>query len=380
MPIVDLLIVALTLALAVWGYRRGLMTNALILIGFFAGALLGSRVAPLVLEDGLNDAFAPVLAIPGALLCGALVAAALERVGFALRRLSRGRDRLNAAGGALLTGVLGLIMVWIVATLVVRIDDLRGSINDSGIVEGLNAVVPSPGPLLGSEKVSYELPVIEGPAARGRPAGAHVKTDPQVLAAAASVAKIRVVGCEGMSGGSGWIAADGIVVTNAHVVENAEQIGVQMEGKGKLHAAQAIWYDGLNDVAILRTPGVRGERALDINTKAKPGTAAALLGFPGGGPYVVKPARLGVISTIPGFRMEGSDFRPERREVMRMISRARPGNSGGPVVDLQGRVVGMVFAHRRGAGYTSYAVPTPIVKSALRRTGPPVDTGSCDEE
>jgi S1-C subfamily serine protease len=78
--------------------------------------------------------------------------------------------------------------------------------------------------------------------------------------------------------------------------------------------------------------------------------------------------------------MEGSDFRPERREVMRMISRARPGNSGGPVVDLQGRVVGMVFAHRRGAGYTSYAVPTPIVKSALRRTGPPVDTGSCDEE
>jgi S1-C subfamily serine protease len=375
--IVDLIIIGLTLAVAVWGYRQGVMTGALVLVGFGGGALLGSRLAPLVLEGGLRDPYAPVLAVPAALLCGALLAAGLERVGFGLRRRLRGHGRTDAVGGALLAGLVGLVMVWIVAALVVRVDDLKDSVRDSAIVDALNAVLPPPGPLVNAE-VSYSLPEIDGPKAYGRPAGVNVKRDPEVRAAKSSVVKIGVNACDSGRGGSGWIAGDGIVVTNAHVVEASDEISVQVEGKGARHDAEAIWYDDVNDLAILRSPGVSGERALPVHAKAKPGTRSAMLGFPGGGPYVVKPARLGVTSTIPGFRGESGQY--VRQEVTRMIARPRPGNSGGPVVDLEGRVVAVVFAHDTAPGYTAYAVPALTVRRALRRAEGPVDTGSCDED
>ncbi len=376
MLIVDLIIVGLTLAMAAWGYWRGVTTGAFVLVGFAGGALLGSRVAPLILDGGLRDPYAPVLAVPGALLRGALLAAALERVGFGLRRYLRGRNRLDAIGGALLAALAGLVMVWIVGALVARVDGLRESIRDSAIVEGLNAVVPPPGPLVNAE-VSYALPQIDGPRAYGRPPGVNVKRDPEVRAAKASVVKIGVTACGSGRGGSGWIAADGIVVTNAHVVNGSEEISLQVEGKGERHDAEAIWYDAAADLAILRSPGVSGERALPIDPKAKPGTKSAMLGFPGGGPYVVKPARLGVTSTLPGFQVDGGQ--PSKAMVTRMVARAVGGNSGGPVVDLQGRVVAVLFASR-SPGYTAYGVPASTVRRALRRAEDTVGTGRCEED
>ena len=376
MAIVDLIIIGLTLVVALWGYRQGVMTGALVLVGFGGGALVGSRLAPLVLEGGLRDPYAPVLAVPAALLCGALLAAGLERVGFGLRRRLRGHGRTDAVGGALLAGLVGLVMVWIVAALVVRVDDLKDSVRDSAIVDALNAVVPPPGPLASAE-ISYALPEIDGPRAYGRPPGVDVKRDPEVRAAGSSVVKIGVMTCGSGQGGSGWIAGDGIVVTNAHVVKAADEISLQVEGKGERHDAEAIWYDDVSDLAILRSPGVSGERALPIDVKAKPGTKSAMLGFPGGGPYVVKPARLGVTSTLPGFQVKGGDY--GKVLVTKMIARAIGGNSGGPVVDLEGRVVAVLFASRH-PGYTAYGVPALTVRRALRRAEGPVDTGSCDED
>lgn len=376
MLIVDLIIVGLTLTVAAWGYWRGVTTGPLVLVGFAGGALLASRVAPLVLDGGLRDPYAPVLAVPAALLCGALLAAALERVGLKLRRPLRRRHKLDAIGGALLAAVAGLVMVWIVAGLVARVDGLRDSIRGSAIVERLNAVVPPPGPLVNAE-VSYALPQIDGPRAYGRPPGVNVKRDPEVRAAKASVVKIGVDACGSGRGGSGWIAADGIVVTNAHVVEGADEISLQVEGKGEDHDAEAIWFDDAADLAILRSPGVSGERALPIDARAKPGTQSAMLGFPGGGPYVVKPARLGVTSTLPGFQVDGGQ--QSKARVTRMVARAVGGNSGGPVVDLRGRVVAVLFASR-SPGYTAYGVPALTVQRALRRAEDPVGTGGCEED
>lgn len=367
MAIVDFIIVGLTLGVAAWGYRHGVMTGLLMLVGFGGGAVLGSRLAPLLLDGGLDDQYAPVLAVPGALLCGAVCATVLERIGFSLRRGLRGRGRVDALGGAVLTGLFGLVLVWILAAALARVDGLRGSIRDSLIVEELNAVVPPPGPLLHA-RGSNSAPRLADPGSYGRPSRGNVRRDPEVRAVKASVAKIRTASCGAGVGGSGWIAADGVVVTNAHVARAAEQIRVQMSGKGRLYPAQAIWYDARNDIALLRTPGVRGKRALPIVRKPKPGTAAAMLGFPGGGPYVAKPARLG--ATLRGGRRG-------KRLVTRMKARSIPGNSGGPVVDLNGRVVGMTFAGDNGL--YSLAVPTVPVLRALKQARGPVNTGSCDE-
>jgi len=382
MLILDLIIVGLTVGAVVWGYWRGMRGGGLVLLGFGAGALLGSRLAPLALAGGLRDPFAPVIALPAALLFGAVLAAVFDRFGSRLRRRLRRGSRLDSLGGGLLAGLLALVMVWIVAAFAARVDSLKDPVGDSEIISGLNGVLPPPGPLL-KPVAPYDdgLAVIAGRKARVGPPRQGIKNDPEVQDAARSVVKFFSTGCgEGHGGGvsgSGWIAGEGIVVTNAHVVAGSEDTTVQIEGKGERHDAEAIWFDDFNDVAILRAPGVRGEPAFPIDVKPDPGTFAAVLGFPRGGPYTVKPARVGSTGRRSGFSPEPGD-RPRRRVTFLRAGVVR-GNSGGPVVDAAGRVVAMVFGVRSG-GHTAYAVPSSVVKSALGRAGSPADTGRCEEQ
>lgn len=376
MLIVDLLIVCLTVAVAVRGYFRGVTQPGLLLAGFATGALVGSRVAPLILNGGLHDPFAPVLALPGALLLGAVGAAIVERLSYrALRRLRR-RDLLDGLGGGLLAAVLCLAAVWVVGAVAGGVDSLEDSVRDSAVIDELNAVLPPPGPVLKAVERTDRLPMLAGPKPGVGAANVAIKRDPDVLAAARSVVSVSAGGHAHGRGGSGWIAADGIVVTNAHVVECSDDTTVQVEGKGQPHAAEVTWYDDVNDIAVLRAPGVSGVPALPIDVDPEPGTAAAALGFPRGGPYEVTPARLGNTSRIPGFRLQGDKY--EKRDVTSFRGGIRPGNSGGPVVDGERRVVTMVFGGREG-GHGSYGVPTARIRRALDRAGPRVvDTGRCD--
>jgi len=365
-PVVDLIIAGLTLATAALGYRYGLMTKALVLVGFGVGACLGLWVVAPFLGRVLPDPYGVVLAVPAVLLCGVLLAAALEQVGLGLRRRLRGRGRLDALGGALLAAAVGLLLIGIATTLVGRVNALSAPVGDSAIVDGLSAVAP-PGLLVSAEGSDRDPPGAE----RTR---VNVTRDPEVRAARASVVKIEVSACGSGKTGSGWIASDGIVVTNAHVVAQSDAISLQMEGEGERHSAEAIGFNETDDIAILRSAGVGGEPALPIETEAHPGSQLAMLGFPGGGPYTSKPARLGLSSTI-----RGADGDPHvTRQGKSLIADARPGNSGGPVVDLKGQVVGVVFL--RGPQGTAVAVPPRAVQRALRRAeGPPVDTGACEE-
>jgi S1-C subfamily serine protease len=373
--VVDFIIVGLTVGAAVWGYSRGVRTGALVLLGFGGGVLLGSRVAPLALAGGVRDPFAPVIALPAALLVGALLAVVFERLGFGVRRWLRERGRLDALGGALLAGGVGLVVVWVLAGAAAGVGSLGEPLRGSVVIGKLNSLLPAPGPLLTAERSSDFFPVIAGPRAQVGPASPRMKHDPQVRAAAGGVVKVSGLPCG--SQGSGWIADEGIVVTNAHVVAGNDLSGVQVEGEGESHEAEAIWFDPKNDIAILRAPGVSGENALPIDPSPEAGTFAAALGFPGGGPYTVSPARIGRTTTIPGFRVEGGEA-DSKQWVTTMRAGVRPGSSGGPVVDGRGRVVAMVFAGREG-GNGAYGVPTRLVQRALGRAGSPVDTGECKE-
>ena len=71
--------------MAVWGYQQGLIAGALSLVGFAAGALIGSRLGPLLLADGSHSPYAPLTALLGAVLLGGLFASGLELLGFQLR-------------------------------------------------------------------------------------------------------------------------------------------------------------------------------------------------------------------------------------------------------------------------------------------------------
>ncbi len=384
MVIIDLSIVGLTVLMVAWGFRRGLTARTLALAGLGAGAVIGSHIAPLVLEGGLHSPFAPILALPGGLLCGALCAAALEWAGFRQRRRLRRLDSASGIGGAVLGGCLGVAAVLILGAAALQVESLRDPVRRSSILKRLHAVLPPPGPFLVAEApLSDPFPTYEGPAPTLGQPDPRVAQDPAVRAAGRSVVRIETRACDGGGVGSGWIAADGIVATNAHVVAGDDPtITVQLGGRGKDYEATPIWFDRVNDLALLRTPGVRGVAALPLLREPAAGASAAILGFPGGRRSLsVRPARFGRATDRLRGRLGGRLPAPRfpRRLYGRPITvfagRARPGNSGGPLVDTAGRVVTTVFGG--GRRLLGFGVPNHFFRSALRRAGPPVDTGPC---
>jgi Trypsin-like peptidase domain/Colicin V production protein len=376
----DWIIVAFTALMAFWGYARGLIVGALSLAGFAGGALLGSRLGPLLLAEGSSSPYAPLAALIGAFAFGAVLAAGLELLGFRLsHRLGSRLGVLDGVGGAALVGCLGLGLVWIggaVALHTPGASDLREPIQRSAILQELNERLPPSGPILQALARFDPFPQIEGPAPDVAPPTAAIARDPDVERAGGSVVKVLGTACGLGVQGSGWIAADGVVVTNAHVVAGQDDTTVQVRGEGPSLDAQAIWFDSRNDLAILRVPGVSGVAALRLDVGAEEGASAAILGFPENGPYDVEAGRLGQTSTVVSQDAYGRG--PVRRTITALRGLVRSGNSGGPMVDAAGRVVTTIFAASVSAGGRSgFGVPDSIVREALGRASGPVNTGPC---
>jgi hypothetical protein len=379
MTAIDWIIVAFTVLMAVWGYAQGLLVGASSLGGFLAGGFLGSRLGPLFLEDGSRSPYAPVFALVGAFLIGGVLASVFETVGYQLRRRVRGRFGVaDQVAGALLLACAGLAVAWVCGAIALQTPgarEYRRDIQRSEILSRLNELFP-PRSFLNALARFDPFPSIEGPPAEVPPPSSKIARDPEVRTAAASTVKILGTACGLGVEGSGWIAADGVVVTNAHVVAGQEDTTVQLGGEGPRHDADAIWFDSRNDLAILRSSGLSGVRSLTMREDAKVGTSGAVVGYPGNGPLTIRAARLGATTTVTSQDSYGRG--PVRRRVTALRGTVKSGNSGGPVIDGKGRVLTTVFASTTGGGPRGgYGVPDSIVRQALARAGDRVDTGPC---
>ena len=380
MTAIDWIIVGFTLAMAFWGYAQGLIVGALSLAGFAAGALLGARVAPLLLDEGAKSPYAPLVTLICAAVLGGIFASGLEVLGFHLRRRIGNRiGILDGVGGAALLACLGLGLAWIAGAVALQTPgarELRRDVQESEILQRLNAALPPSGPILNALARFDPLPEISGPSPRVRPPNSAIARDPQVQAAADSVVRVLGTACGLGVQGSGWIAGDGVIVTNAHVVAGQDDTTVQLEGEGARHDADVILFDVTNDVAVLRSSGVAGTPALAMNEGAPAGTSAAILGFPENGGYDVQPGRLGATTTATTQDAYGRG--PVRRRITTLRGLVRHGNSGGPMVDGSGRVVTTIFASAQsGSAKEGFGVPDSIVRDALAKAQGPVDTGPC---
>jgi S1-C subfamily serine protease len=376
----DLIILAFTALMAIWGYAQGLIVGALSLAGFAGGAFLGSRLGPLLLEEGSRSPYAPLVALVGAVAVGGVLAGALELLGFRLRRRLGSRlGMLDGIGGAALVACLGLGLVWIggaVALHTPGASELREPIQRSTILQELNERLPPSGPILQALARFDPFPQVAGPDPEVGPPNAAIARDPDVERAGRSVVKVLGTACGLGVQGSGWVAGDGVVVTNAHVVAGQDDTTVQVQGQGPRTDAQAIWFDPRNDLALLRAPGVSGAPRLRLDQGADAGTSAAILGFPENGPYDVQPGRLGQTSTVVSQDAYGRG--PVRRSITSLRGLVRSGNSGGPMVDAAGRVVTTIFAASvSDGGQSGFGVPDSIVRDALAQASGPVDTGAC---
>ena len=383
---IDWLIVAFAAILAAFGFRRGFIVGLLSLGGFAIGAFIGTRLGPLLLPQGSSSPYAPAFGLFGAVLAGAILASGLEGVGLRLRRaiVLPGVSMLDGLLGAALGAALGLGIAWIVAAVAAQApghDQLRADIQRSAILRELNVLLPPSGAILNALSRLDPLPSIAGPSPGvGAPVPRIART-PAVRAATHSVVRILGTACGLAIEGSGWVAAPGVVVTNAHVIAGEQDTSVQDGGGSPSMAARALAFDPIDDVAVLGVPGLNAP-ALGLVQSPSLGTAGAILGYPENGPLRVTPGRIGRTQTVLTDDVYGRG--PVSRVLTPLRGVVRPGNSGGPLVDSGGHVLTTVFAGtvnsgpRGGYGVANATVSTALTQAIARaRAGAQVSTGPC---
>jgi S1-C subfamily serine protease len=382
---IDWLIVVFTALLALYGYVQGFIVGVLSLLGFAVGAFIGTRVGPLLLPGGSHSQYAPLFGLLGALLAGGMLASGFEGLGVHARAALRlpGLRTIDGVLGAVLTACVGLGIAWIVGAVALDASGstpLRKDIQQSAILSELNQLLPPTGGLLHALARFDPLPSVRGPVADvPRPNAAILRTS-GVAAAHGSVVRIIGTACGLGIEGSGWVAAPGVVVTNAHVVAGETDTTVQLDGHPPDLAAHAIGFDPHDDVAVLRVSGLSA-RPLALASNPTPGTSAAILGFPLDGPFDAEPGRVGSTQMVNTEDAYGNG--PIVRSITSLRGLVRPGNSGGPMVEANGRVAATVFAAITGAGNRrpgGFAVPNALVRtqlSAALARGHIVGTGPC---
>ncbi|HZH25059.1 MAG TPA: MarP family serine protease [Solirubrobacteraceae bacterium] len=376
---VDWIIVGLVLLLALFGWAQGFMSGVLAFAGLAGGAWLGTRIGAHLLSGGARSPWAPAFGLLGALLLGSLIAGLFGLFGAPVRRALAAMPGFGAADGflgALLIAAVGLGIVWILGALAIQAGGyrMRQEVQRSAILQRLNTILPPSGPLLNSLRALDPFPRIDGPQARVARPRAGIARDAEVQEAAASVVKVLGSACGLGIEGSGWVAGAGLVVTNAHVVAGQRDTSVLLGGREPGRSAQAVHFDPRNDLAVLRVEGLAA-RPLALAREVESGTSAAILGFPLNGPFDVRPGRLG-----PTRRVQSSDAYgrgPVQRSMTALRGLVRSGNSGGPMVDGDGRVVTTIFAATTSGARGGYGVPNTVVARALPRAGGPVSTGPC---
>ncbi len=391
--VLDLVLVLVVLGRAAGGWRSGLLSGGLGMIGMVGGAALGlwgwPRVAQWLPVDSLRGT-AEIALLVLFVLVGASIGQGL--LGGLGRRLSshdiEAVHTVDRAFGAVAAAGLTVLVLGLLAAVVRPLvpPPWTEVMDRSRVVRGVDAVLPAPlqraaVQVAGVLESTVFPRVFVGPSPEPvLPApqpDTAVTESPAVVAAAASVMKVSAIGCGGAAVGSGWVASPERVVTNAHVVAGAEEVSVRPEGVGQARQATVIAFDPDVDLAVLYVPGLRADPLPTTGHLAEE-TAVAVAGFPGGGSYVAEPGRIrGTIEAV------GADIYGDAgvvRQVYALRAALEQGNSGGPVLTTDGQVAGTVFARSIDDDQTGYALTDAQTKEFVDASADSVEeisSGAC---
>jgi S1-C subfamily serine protease len=391
MNIVDIIIILLVLSALVRGAEVGALRQVLATAGFFGGLFFGAWLEPHFAGLAHSAASRSWLALGITLGFALLLLAGGEYAGVVLKRkLMRHHEGEYAdkSLGSVVGAATMLVTIWFAAAILVTLPflALQNDLKDSAIVSLLDRKLPPAPNVIAS--LSHVIDpngfpkVFNGnepaPVNTNTPLPALGALNAAVTADQASVVKIEGQGCGGIVEGSGFVVAPGLVATNAHVVAGISQPYVF--DKNGQHTATSIWFDPNLDFAVLSVHNLAGQ-PLALNSHiAADGTAAAVLGYPGGGDFTVKPAVV-----LDEFNATGRniyDAGNTNRSVYEVKATVIPGNSGGPLITANGNVIGIVFAQSTAYNQVGYALTLTQVTSELHQaeqSHQPVSTGACAE-
>jgi S1-C subfamily serine protease len=376
----DLAVLGIAFVAAVSGWRSGALGSLLSFVGVILGAVAGVLLAPHVVGhvDGpRTKLFVALFLILGLVVIG-------EIAGVVLGRAVRGAIRngalrlLDSIVGVALQLVAVLVAAWLLATPLTSSDqpNLAAAVRGSRVLSTVNDVAPAwlkrVPTRLSSLLDTSGLPDVLQPFGRTpivnvEAPDATLANDPVVAATRPSVLKIRGVAtsCQKVLEGSGFVVAPNRVMSNAHVVAGSESVTV--EADGKTYDATVVSYDPNADISILDVPGLPSPPLQFDMQEAPTGTDAVVMGYPGGGEFTATPGRIREI-----IQLNGPDIyhtTTVTREVYTIRGTVRQGNSGGPLIDKDGKVLGVVFGAAVDDADTGFVLTSNEVAKQMSKVG-----------
>jgi S1-C subfamily serine protease len=387
----DIAVLAVAFIAAISGWRSGALGSLLSFVGVLLGAIAGVLLAPhLVAHISAPRAklFAALFLILGLVVVG-------EVAGVVLGRAVRSAIHSNSVRffdsliGVAVQLVVVLVAAWLLATpltsssgqpnlaAAVRGSRVLAQVNDFA-PEWLKTVPKRLSALLDTSGLPQVLePFSRTPVVAVAAPDATLANDPVVASTEPSVVKIRAIApsCQKVLEGSGFVLSPDRVMTNAHVVAGANSVTV--EASGNPYDATVVSYDPTVDIAILSVPNLPSGPLAFANTSVTSGTQAIVMGYPGGGGFVATPARIRELIELSGPDIYRSAT--VNREVYTVRASVEQGNSGGPLIDLNGQVLGVVFGAAVDDNDTGFVLTAKEVAAQLAHIGDtaPVATGEC---
>jgi S1-C subfamily serine protease len=389
--LLDLILVIAAIAYAIGGFRNGALLGGLSFAGFFGGAALGAQFAKPLGKSLANGSAQVPVAIVCVLFFAMIGQIAAVWIGGRIRaRLPLGPARqVDSVIGALFSVLAVLLVAWMVAVPIASspFPTLAGQVRRSVVIRTVDNVLPDSVRNVYSSLRRFidrsGFPQVFGALQPTRivdvpPADPALLRSPVVAQVRPSVLKVRGVApsCDRAIEGSSFVYAPEHVLTNAHVVAGTDQVRVE-SSQGSL-PAKVVLFDPARDIAVLDVPGLQAKPLSLSKVDAKTGQDAIVLGYPQDGPFDVRPARIRDREKISGRDIYGR--LSVDRDIYTIRSVVRSGNSGGPLIDTKGSVLGIVFASALDSSDTGFVLTADEAASdaARGRTATaPVGTGDC---
>jgi S1-C subfamily serine protease len=390
---IDWLLVVLVVTYALSGYWQGFITGAFATGGLLLGGLIGVWLAPKALGDASPSLWVSLGALFIVILAASLGQGLLQYAGAKVRDRIRWQPVrvVDAVGGAALSAAAVLLVAWALGVAISgsRISGLSNAVRGSAVLAKVNKVMPpTAGGLLDRFNTvvgtsffpRYLEPFAPERIVRVGPGPERLRKDPDVVRAGSSVFKVHGTNSCGRGvEGSGFLYAPGYLMTNAHVVAGVSRPTVQIgdDGDTREVSGKVVLYDPQEDVAVIEFDS-GDAKPLSFDAAAGPRDGVAILGYPQDGPYDVEPGRIRAEQRLrsPDIYGNGTVI----RNVFSLRGLIRPGNSGGPIVDSDGEVAGVVFAASvtdRDTGYALTAEQVQQLASAGVGRTSRVSTGGC---
>ena len=386
----DIAIIGVALIAAISGWRSGALGSLLSFVGVILGAIAGVMLAPHLVghfDSPRAKLFVALFLILALVVVGEIAGVVLGR---AVRNSIRsgGVRGVDSVVGVALQLLVVMVAAWLLATPLTSTDQpsLAAAVRGSKVVaevykyapDWLRAVPKRMSGLLSTSGLPDVLePIGRTPVQAVEPPDAALADSLVVGTARPSVVKIRGVAtaCQKVLEGTGFVVAPNRVMSNAHVVAGSDSVTVEAEGK--TYDATVVSYDPNADISILAVPDLPQKPLVFADQPAKTGTDAVVLGFPGGGDFAATPARVREIIELSGPDIYKSTT--VNREVYTIRGTIRQGNSGGPMINRAGEVIGVVFGAAVDDNDTGFVMTTNEVSRQLAQIGNtvPVLTGTC---